>query len=67
MGRVGKLIGFARATSDGALTATIWDVAVNAYRPQNLWACTLPVDVDLCCATGPHLLRYIGELCHASS
>jgi len=29
LGRVGKLVGFARATSDGALTATIWDVAVN--------------------------------------
>jgi len=28
-GRVGKLVGFARATSDGATTATIWDVAVN--------------------------------------
>lgn len=28
-GRVGKLVGFARATSDGATTATIWDVAVS--------------------------------------
>uniref|UniRef100_A0A061S221 Histone acetyltransferase n=1 Tax=Tetraselmis sp. GSL018 TaxID=582737 RepID=A0A061S221_9CHLO len=27
--RVGSLVGFARATSDGALTATIWDVAVH--------------------------------------
>jgi hypothetical protein len=26
--REGQLIGFARATSDGALSATIWDVAV---------------------------------------
>jgi hypothetical protein len=30
LGRVGKLVGFARATSDGALTATIWDVAVSS-------------------------------------
>jgi len=29
LGRVGQLVGFARATSDGELTATIWDVAVN--------------------------------------
>lgn len=29
MAREGQLIGFARATSDGALSATIWDVAVN--------------------------------------
>eukprot|EP00951_Prasinocladus_malaysianus_P030622 scaffold289269_cov41-Prasinocladus_malaysianus.AAC.1 len=29
-GRVGKLVGFARATSDGSLAATIWDVAVGA-------------------------------------
>lgn len=27
--REGQLLGFARATSDGALSATIWDVAVN--------------------------------------
>lgn len=27
--RQGQLLGFARATSDGALSATIWDVAVN--------------------------------------
>ena len=26
--RLGQLLGFARATSDKALTATIWDVAV---------------------------------------
>ena len=26
--RAGQLLGFARATSDGALTATVWDVAV---------------------------------------
>jgi aralkylamine N-acetyltransferase len=26
--KLGQLIGFARATSDGALSATIWDVAV---------------------------------------
>lgn len=29
LARQGQLIGFARATSDGALSATIWDVAVN--------------------------------------
>ena len=27
--RQGQLLGFARATSDGALSATIWDVAVS--------------------------------------
>ena len=26
--RIGQLIGFARATSDGSLSATIWDVAI---------------------------------------
>lgn len=30
LARLGKLLGFARATSDGALSATIWDVAVSA-------------------------------------
>lgn len=29
LARAGQLLGFARATSDGALSATIWDVAVN--------------------------------------
>ena len=29
MAKEGQLLGFARATSDGALSATIWDVAVN--------------------------------------
>lgn len=29
MAKEGALLGFARATSDGALSATIWDVAVN--------------------------------------
>eukprot|EP00887_Chlorella_sp_A99_P001673 scaffold8.g1673.t1 len=29
MAKQGQLLGFARATSDGALSATIWDVAVN--------------------------------------
>lgn len=28
MSRPGQLLGFARATSDGVLSATIWDVAV---------------------------------------
>lgn len=28
MARLGQLLGFCRATSDGALSATIWDVAV---------------------------------------
>ncbi|KAK9812849.1 hypothetical protein WJX72_004691 [[Myrmecia] bisecta] len=27
--KLGQMLGFARATSDGALSATIWDVAVN--------------------------------------
>ena len=31
--RQGQLLGFARATSDGALSATIWDVAVS-LSPQ---------------------------------
>ena len=30
LSKQGQLLGFARATSDGALTATIWDVAVCA-------------------------------------
>ena len=30
MARAGQLLGFARATSDGALSATIWDVAVGS-------------------------------------
>lgn len=29
LARQGQLVGFARATGDGALSATIWDVAVN--------------------------------------
>ncbi len=29
MARLGQMIGFARATSDGVLSATIWDVSVN--------------------------------------
>jgi ribosomal protein S18 acetylase RimI-like enzyme len=29
MARMGQLIGFARATSDGVFSATIWDVAVS--------------------------------------
>lgn len=29
MAKEGQMLGFARATSDGALSATIWDVAVN--------------------------------------
>ena len=29
MAKEGQLLGFARTTSDGALSATIWDVAVN--------------------------------------
>ncbi|KAK9902096.1 hypothetical protein WJX75_004187 [Coccomyxa subellipsoidea] len=29
MARLGQLLGFCRATSDGALSATIWDVAVH--------------------------------------
>lgn len=29
LARMGQLLGFARATSDGVLSATIWDVAVN--------------------------------------
>lgn len=28
LARFGQLLGFARATSDGAISATIWDVAV---------------------------------------
>lgn len=30
--RKGQLLGFGRATSDGALNATIWDVAVGACK-----------------------------------
>lgn len=33
MARAGQLLGFCRATSDGALSATIWDVAVRAFPP----------------------------------
>jgi len=33
--RLGQMLGFARATSDKALTATIWDVAVR--RPRRPW------------------------------
>ena len=32
LSKQGQMLGFARATSDGALTATIWDVAVCASR-----------------------------------
>ena len=32
--RLGQLLGFARATSDKALTATIWDVAVRCPGPS---------------------------------
>jgi len=31
MARFGQLLGFCRATSDGALSATIWDVAVRIF------------------------------------
>jgi hypothetical protein len=34
MARAGQLLGFARATSDGALSATIWDVAVRGRAPD---------------------------------
>ena len=33
--RKGQLLGFARATSDGALSATIWDVAVSCKPDYN--------------------------------
>lgn len=32
----GQLLGFARATSDGALSATIWDVAVSRFALPRL-------------------------------
>lgn len=33
--KLGQLLGFARATSDGALSATIWDVAVHPAWQRN--------------------------------
>ena len=38
--RQGQLLGFARATSDGALSATIWDVAVS-YKHCLACSCNL--------------------------
>mmetsp|Transcript_24413 Transcript_24413/g.53326 ORF Transcript_24413/g.53326 Transcript_24413/m.53326 type:complete len:257 (+) Transcript_24413:48-818(+) len=35
LARMGQLVGFARATSDGVLSATIWDVAVNPAWQRN--------------------------------
>ena len=36
--RMGQLIGFARATSDGVYAATIWDVAVKGLAELLAWA-----------------------------
>lgn len=36
--RMGQLIGFARATSDGVCAATIWDVAVSSAY-STAWCC----------------------------
>jgi len=47
LAKLGQLVGFARATSDGVLSATIWDVAVApAWQVINLGMC-LPI----CCKT----------------
>lgn len=43
--RQGQLLGFARATSDGALSATIWDVAVSC---KHCLACSHESTQKLC-------------------
>ena len=46
--RQGQLLGFARATSDGALSATIWDVAVSC---KHCLACSYDLIYDILCWT----------------
>ena len=54
MARSGQLLGFARATSDGALSATIWDVAVGCLfrHPWNLHY-ALPCREPCCLCAAP--------------
>ena len=71
--KLGQLLGFARATSDGALSATIWDVAVSRDMGSTL-ACpqhavqALPADQPVPCtcvrATGNSTL--LATLWHAA-
>ncbi len=50
--RLGQLLGFARATSDTALSATIWDVVVRCNAP--LQVVCRPVTVLPCASASSH-------------
>ena len=73
--KLGQLLGFARATSDGALSATIWDVAVShdmgstpacpQQAVQEAVPARQPVPCTACCQSGALLatIWHAGEPC----